>query len=244
MPLDLALVMPVYNEEACIVRVVESWRAVLSHLGMDFRMIVLNDGSSDGTQDALAAFAGDERIEVINKENSGHGPTILMGYYRAVELADWVFQCDSDDEMKAEHFPDLWEKRETYDALFGVREGRRQNLARKFISVCSRLTVGLLFGKGVTDVNTPYRLIRANLLKQILAYIPYDTFAPNVVISGTLAKAGVRIYEQPVPHELRKTGSVSILRWKLWRGAVKSFWQTLYCRPAIRAAGSEADHRT
>lgn len=233
MPLDLAVVMPVYNEEACIADVVKSWEKLLSGLGISFRMIVLNDGSRDRTKDVLAAFSGSDHIEVMNKENSGHGPTILVGYHEAVKLAPWVFQTDSDGEMGAEHFPLLWSSRENYDALFGVRAGRQQNCGRKLISAVSRATVRLVFGAGIADVNTPYRLMRADLLKQIIDHIPDDTFAPNVIISGAFAKAGTRIYNYPVPHEPRRTGTVSIVKWKLWRSAIKSFVQTVHCRPSI-----------
>ncbi len=232
--LELALVMPVYNEEGCISQVVKSWLKVLSDLKINFHMIVLNDGSIDGTAGKLAAFSGDKRIEIIKKQNSGHGPTILMGYHKAVKLADWVFQCDSDDEMKAKHFPLLWDKHSQYDALFGIRAGRLQNIPRAFISACSQITVRLLFGKGVVDVATPYRLMRSSLLKQIIAQIPDDTLAPNIIISGALAKAHVRLYNVPVPHEVRKTG-VTFMGGglKTWKFVSQSFIQTLRCRPII-----------
>lgn len=233
MSLDVALVMPVYNEEACIAEVVRSWRKMLLGLDVRFRMIVLNDGSTDGTRAVLDALARDDCVEVVHKPNSGHGPTILEGYRRAVRQAEWVFQCDSDDEMKPEGFPMLWAARESYDALFGIRAGRRQNAGRSLISACSRLTVRLLFGEGVDDVNTPYRLIRSGPLRKIVERIPNDTFAPNVIVSGALCRAGARICNQPVPHECRRTGSVSIVKWKLWKSAARSLWQTFRCRPRI-----------
>lgn len=238
--LELALVMPVYNEEECIADVVRSWRDALAAERINFRILVLNDGSRDGTAGALQVFADDPHVTVIDKPNSGHGPTILMGYRMAVDLADWVFQCDSDDEMKPDHFGDLWRAREDYDALFGARAGRHQGAVRKLISVVSRLTVRALFGSGVQDVNTPYRLIRAPILRHIVAQIPDDTFAPNVIISGTLARAHARICNLPVPHEQRATGSVSIVRWKLWKAAARSFWQTLRCRPRLERGGRDA----
>jgi dolichol-phosphate mannosyltransferase len=233
MEFDLALVMPVYNEQDCIVEVVQSWKTVLSRLDARYQLMVLNDGSRDRTAEKLASFSGDQRVLVIDKPNSGHGPTILQGYRLAVERADWVFQCDSDNEMPAESFPVLWEKRADYDALFGMRAGRMQPLPRRLISAGSRLTVSLLFGRGVPDVNTPYRLMRSSLLKPIIRQIPEDTFAPNVIISGAVVRAGARIFNCPVPHEGRRTGSVSIVKWKLWKAAIKSFRQTLACRPAV-----------
>lgn len=231
--LDLAVVMPIYNEEACIVNVIKSWLSILNSLNINYCIIALNDGSTDNTEKVLAIFEDNNSVDLINKNNSGHGPTILMGYKKAVEIAEWVFQCDSDDEMKADYFPFLWEKREDFDALFGTRRGRIQNLSRKVISACSRLTVRILYGKGVTDVNTAYRLISAKILKKIVTQIPDDVFAPNVIISGVICKAGMRIYEYPVPMEFRKTGSVSIVKWKLWKSAIKALFQTLFYHPTI-----------
>ena len=230
---ELVLVMPVYNEEACIADVVRGWRDQFTRLNIDFHMLILNDGSRDDTAGALAAFDDDEKVEVIDKTNSGHGPTILVGYHRAVKLGEWVFQCDSDDEMKPGHFSALWERRGDYDALFGARVGREQNSGRRLISACSRAVVGVLFGQGVEDVNTPYRLMRARLLERIILQIPTDTFAPNVIISGAVARAGLRIYNHPVPHEHRRTGTVSIVKWKLWKSVMRAFWQTLWCRPTL-----------
>ena len=227
---DLAVVMPVYNEADCIVEVIDSWRSMLTEQRIDFRMIVLNDGSRDGTADALKAFAGDGRIEIVNKPNSGHGPTILQGYRRAVEIARWVFQVDSDNEMGPEHFPHFWRIREDYDAILGIRGGREQNAPRRVISAASRLAVGMMYGKGVVDVNVPYRLIRADMLKGIIAQIPADTFAPNVVISGALSRSGVRIWNEKVPFRGRTTGTVSIVKWKLWKSAARALWQTIRCR--------------
>src|SRR4030042_3409097 len=183
---ELALVMPVDNEQDCIVEVIRSWRDMIFSLGIDFRIIVLNDWSGEWAGERLRSFNGEPRIEIVEKTNSGHGPTILMGYIRAVTLADWVFQCDSDDEMSAVHFPSLWNSRDRYDAVFGYREGRIQGVGRRMISVVSRITVRILFGSGVYDVNTPYRLMRSEILESILERIPGNTFAPNVIISGVL----------------------------------------------------------
>ena len=236
--LDLAIVMPVCNEQACIARVIGSWLAMFAELSISFRMIVINDGSRDGTAQSLDAFLGVPHVEIIHKANTGHGPTVLMGYRKAVSEARWVFQCDSDDEMSAIHFPRMWETRDAYDAIIGIRTGRRQTATRRFISACSRVTVRGLFGKAVADVNAPYRLIRSELLREIIALMNDDTFAPNVVISGALSACGARVSNLPVPHEYRRTGSVSIVKWKLWKAAGQSLWQTIHHRRSFRCLQS------
>ena len=224
---DLALVMPVYNEEGCIARVVRAWHDALSRTGADFRMIVLNDGSTDGTRQALDDLGDLGGLEVVHKANSGHGPTVLEGYRRAVAEATWVFQTDSDDEMKPSHFAELWREREGYDALLGERTGREQVIDRRAISAVSRCLVRMVFGSGVRDVNVPYRLMRSAILRPIVERLPNDTLTPNIIISGALNRSGARILNLPVPHEARATGRGSLGGWKLWRFAFKAFWQCL-----------------
>jgi len=230
---ELAIVMPVYNEQDCICEVVDSWNTMLGTLGIRYVCIILNDGSKDETQERLSRYGDSDTVTIVNKDNSGHGPTILEGYHQAVEKACWVFQCDSDDEMPAEAFPALWDKRQEYDVLFGYRAERIQSRGRKLISAISRLTVRMLFGSGVVDVNTPYRLMRTEYLKVIIDQIPDKTFAPNVIIAGSFARAKLRIYNTSVAHQHRRTGEVSIVRWKLWKSAFRAFFQTLFCRPRI-----------
>ena len=235
-PRELAVVMPVYNEEGSIAHVLATWRDTLGALGVNYEVLVFNDGSRDGTAAVLAEVATHERIRVVNKPNAGHGPTILMGYAEAVKRAAWVFQCDSDDEMLAEDFHRLWERRADFDALFGIRAGRQSALDRRIVSWVSRQAVRVLFGSGVRDVNVPYRLMRAELLAKIVAQIPADTFAPNVIIAGAFSRARVRLANIPVPHHPRRAGTVSIDNWKLWKCAARSLVQTLRCRPRCHAS--------
>jgi dolichol-phosphate mannosyltransferase len=224
---ELILVMPVYNEAECISGVVRQWRDAFERLAIDFELLVLNDGSKDETARELASFADDPRVRVVNKANSGHGPTILQGYREAVSRAGWVFQVDSDDEMGPESFAGFWKRRGRYDALFGVRWHREQDGPRRVLSAGSRVLVGLLFGQGVRDVNVPYRLMRSRVLKPIVEAIPDDTFAPNLLISGVLGRGRGRVTNRLVPHENRKTGTASLDPRKLGRIALLSGRQTL-----------------
>jgi dolichol-phosphate mannosyltransferase len=232
--MNLALVMPVYNEEECIADVVHSWYEALASLGMDFQMIILNDGSRDRTASSLDKFRANPRIEIISKPNCGHGPTVLMGYRMATDRAEWVFQTDSDNEMKPDSFPELWERREDYDAVIAFRVNRRQHLTRRIVTSVSRLTTYMLLGKGIRDVNAPYRLIRSCVLKPIIDRIPSDTLTPNIIVSGMLGRMNRRILNYPVPCEGRKTGKGSIFGLRLWRFAVTAFLQCLAWRYAIR----------
>ena len=237
MTFDLALVVPVYNEGECVARVIASWHEVLRGLHIRFCMIVLNDGSRDDTAAQLEPFRANGNIEICHQENKGHGPTILVGYSRACDISEWVFHSDSDDEISPTHFPSFWRNRAEYDAILGVRQHRSRGVARRIISLAARLLVRALFGRGIRDVNVPYRLMRSSVLKQLIGQIPPGTFAPNVIISGAIVHSGLRFLEIPVPCEGRRTGSMSIVRWKLWKAAGQSLMQTLSCRPVIARRG-------
>ena len=228
----LCVVMPVYNEEAAIGGVLEKWAKALNALKIDYVIRPYNDGSKDASLAVMREFVRqhpEAHVEVRDKPNGGHGHTILTGYREAAaDGFDWLFQIDSDDEMGPEKFGELWTCRVDYDFLVGIRDGRVQALPRKIISFVSRCCVWLFYGrKTIWDVNTPYRLMRVSAFKEILKAIPLTTFAPNVILSGMVARKNLRFFETRVPQHDRTTGEVSIKKWKLMKAAMKSFWQTI-----------------
>lgn len=222
---ELSVVMPVYREAQIIASVVDAWSGMLEGHGIDYELLVYDDGSPDETLEILRAREQVlPRLRVTSHSNRGHGATILRGYREA--KGSWVFQVDSDDEIASDPFPELWRARESYDVLLARREGP-QPVARRVVSGVSRFTVHRLFGHGVTDVNAPYRLMRRSWLEEALARIPQGTFAPNVILSGLAVRDGVRIFEQPVARRARKTGRPSLGSFTLWTRAIQSFGQTL-----------------
>src|SRR6476620_8091101 len=144
-PLDLVIVMPVYNEFDCIASVILLWRRVLDAMALRYRLIVLDDGSTDGTSDVLRGLMREGAIQLIEKENTGHGPTVLRGYRVARTMATWVFQCDSDGEMDPADFTRVWAIREEFDMVVGMRRQLTRNALRRAVSKGSTLLVGALF---------------------------------------------------------------------------------------------------
>ena len=222
--------MPVYNEEKAIGAVLDKWVKAMDQLGIAYTINPYNDGSKDDSLKVIQEKADEYSGKVIphTKPNGGHGPTILQGYKEAAATGyTWVFQIDSDDEMGPEGFPELWNNREKFDFLVGIRDGRKQAMPRKIISAVSRMSVRLFYEKSIWDVNTPYRLMRVSAFKDIWEAIPSNTFAPNVIISGMAGYKKLRCYETRVPQRDRQTGEVSIKKWKLLKAAARSFWQTI-----------------
>lgn len=227
----LAVIVPVYNEEAVIRDVLLEWANTLGGLGIDYHLHVYNDGSKDGTACVIEETARDnERIIPHTKANSGHGPTILLGYAENCSKYTWLFQTDSDNELPAEAFGALWAKRKDYDFLICTRDSRVQPLPRKLISLFSRLTVRVFYGRTVWDVNSPFRLMRSQKFVHVFPQIPEKTFAPNVVVSGMVGLKQLPYYECFAKHTHRATGVVSLKKWKLLKSVFFAFYQTITIR--------------
>ena len=228
---ELAVIMPVYNEEAAIEAVVHKWVELFRQEGIDFVLHVYNDGSRDNSGAILgpAQQATSRNYKLHHKENTGHGPTILKGY-RENRQTDWLFQIDSDDELGTRGFSSLWQHRDQYDFLIGTRTRRKAPLSRKLITLLTALTVRIFYGKGIADVNCPFRLMRSEAFRELYQQIPSNTFAPNVIISGFACRNRLRIYQTPIIHHFRTTGEVSIRHWKLAKAAIQSFLQTIRFR--------------
>ena len=225
----ICVVMPVYNEEACIESTLSSWRETLGKLRADYQILVLDDGSTDNTGGILDKLPQDN-LAIVRKSNSGHGPTIIEGYRRAVKNAEWVFQCDSDAEIDPEHFTEFWKRRENYDFIIGARREREQNLVRKVVSAAARALINALFITRFKDVNCPFRLMRSTCLSEAMKDLPAGTFAPNVILSGQMRKLGARCLELPVVNTGRQTGEVSLKSFKIIKVSLKACYQTVAFR--------------
>jgi dolichol-phosphate mannosyltransferase len=227
---DCAVVMPVYNEEGVIAEVIDKWTAMLSRVVKRFEIHAYNDGSRDQTLSILYQLQQtNPHLVVYDKPNSGHGPTVIKGYREASE-AEWIFQMDSDDELGPKPFETLWKQRESYDFLIGRRTGRDQLLARRIMTHVSRLLIELLYGKGVYDVNCPYRLMRSEPFRACFFSLPERTFAPNLIVTGYAVIKGMACFEVDVPFRGRRTGEVSIKKWRLMKAAVTALLQTVLNR--------------
>jgi glycosyltransferase involved in cell wall biosynthesis len=212
--------MPAYNEEGCIAAVVRSWAVEFSRIfGDNFRLVVVNDGSRDRTGAILDEVAKAEpQLIVVHQKNAGHGGALLRGYREALALQPaYVFHVDSDDQFKTSDFASLWARRTESRCILGNRTVRHDALHRLVITRILRLVLLALYGRYLMDSNIPYRLLETRFLREALQIIPPTTFAPNIFIAVLGARLGENLMYLPVTHEDRKTGTVSIVRWKLIR---------------------------
>ncbi len=207
---DVAVVIPVFNEEKLIGECINEWLNVLDSVNLNYEILIIDDGSSDATISIVERYGDNPNIQVIIKQNEGHGPTILAGYKRAVGIAEWVFQADSDNEISPNQFSALWSKRQGQDAVIAWRQGRNQTTVRRLVTFFARVTTKVLFRCHLRDVNIPFRLIRSETLTILLEKIPSDTFAPNIALSGALSLMNYQVEECPVVFNERIVGESSL----------------------------------
>ena len=209
--------MPAYNEEAGIVKVVDEWHAVITSIGDGSKLVIFNDGSKDNTLDVLNNIKNKyPDLIIINKENTGHGPTCTMAYqYAIAEGADWIFQTDSDGQTRSDDFHSFWEKRNSYDFIIGWRKKRKDNMIRRLVTFVHKWVLLIIFNVVVKDANTPFRLMKADRLRRYLPLIPPGFFLSNALLSVMFVKNKENVLWQEITFASRTSGrsSLPLKRW-------------------------------
>lgn len=234
--LRLSVVMPAYNEAEGIEAAVKAVRQRVLDQIPGSELVVVNDGSRDATGSLLDAISGqDPRVRVIHKSNGGHGPAIMTGMAEA--HGTHLFLVDSDDQIPLEDFAPMWAAvGQGRAAAFGVRRVRQDAQLRKVLTVVIRFSLVALFGVRLHDANVPFKLIHRDLWQAARAHIPDGTLAPSLLLAVFAARAGHDIAFVEVGHQDRRTGTVSIRRWKLVKFCARGLRQLLAFRASIRAA--------
>lgn len=234
----LYLIMPAYNEQENIKNVVEQWYPIVERTGAESRMVVINDGSRDATGAILKELAQQrQQLIPVTKENEGHGATLLHGYRFAIEQgADYIFQTDSDGQTLPEEFWQLWEEREKCGLLIGERAGRQDGFSRIVVTKVLRLLLFCIFGVWVKDANTPFRLMRAKELEELLPVIPPKYNLSNVIISVLYTKRK-EAYYFPITFRPRQGGVNSINLKKICGIGKQALKDFAAIRRAMRRAG-------
>ena len=200
-PVDLLIIVPVYNEQASIAAVIGEWLPAVAAQAARFRFLVIDDGSTDGTRsvlDALCARYG-ERLEILSRPNRGHGQTCLEGYRIALDRGvPFVFQIDSDGQCDPRFFGGLWARRYDFDVLYGRRTRRDDGWRRVLASGVVRLLLLGLCRVNCVDANVPYRLMRTAMLGPALARIPSTFVLANIALA-VLLKQDPRVRHGSVP---------------------------------------------
>ena len=215
----LYIVIPAYNEEENIDEVINDWYPIVQKIGNGSKLVIINDGSKDSTYAIMKQRAGElTAFEPLTKENGGHGDTILYGYNYALEAgADYIFQTDSDGQTLPKEFWSFWEQRHNWDMLIGHRKGRQDGFSRVFVTKTLKLVLQLCFHVNIKDANTPFRLMKATRLKEVLYLVPKGYNLSNVLISVIYARKKLKVRYIPITFRPRQGGVNSINMKKIFR---------------------------
>jgi glycosyltransferase involved in cell wall biosynthesis len=227
----LSILMPVYNESATLAAAVKEVLDVA--YPCDFELVIVDDGSTDGTRDLYPALGYDPRVTIrLHTRNQGKGAAIRTA--AAAATGDYVIMCDADLEYSPAEIPSL---------LAPVLAGRAQVVygTRTFSSHNSYSYLYVLGNKGVTtaanllfncyisDLETCFKLIPADLYRQLR--VRETGFGMEAEVTGKLLRRGFRPYEVPVTYAARSREAGKKLT---WRDGVDALWILLRERLAAR----------
>jgi undecaprenyl-phosphate 4-deoxy-4-formamido-L-arabinose transferase len=200
---DVSLVVPVFNEERTIKQVVEQAIAVLESDSRTFEVIVVDDGSRDGTWAAIEGLhAGDPRVKAIRfKRNFGQHPAMHAGLVRA--RGDIVVTMDGDLQNQPSDLPKLIAAvADGADVASGRRKGREDSWGR---TLPSKLINGMLrrfTSADISDFGCAYNAYSRDALTPVLGVIGKQKFTKALVLA-----AGAKPVEVDLDHRAREDSS-------------------------------------
>jgi glycosyltransferase involved in cell wall biosynthesis len=202
--LSISAFIPCFNEIGNLETMVQELLAVLSNLTAQYELIIINDGSRDGTGDLADTLAkSNEHLKVIHHpKNLGYGYTLRSGF--AAARYDWTFFTDADRQFNVAELNRFIPFTKTYQVIIGYRKTRAEGGMRTLNARLYHLFIDLLFRVHVKDIDCAFKLIRSDLIKQI-------TFtSTGALISAELLyklkKKHLQFKQLPVNHYPRRFG--------------------------------------
>ena len=222
----LSVIIPVYNEKKTVEEIVDR---VLAVPGIRKEVILVNDGSTDGTREILERIAPARGLKLFHQEkNQGKGAAVRRGIQECA--GDVIVVQDADLEYSPEEYPDLLDLivKGKADAVFGSRFIGRHRchlfthyLANLFLN----LVTNILYNTTMTDMETCFKAIRADILKPMPLHS--NRFGIEPEITAKLFKAGARVYEVPITYDGRDYAEGKKIT---WRDGFPALWTLLKYR--------------
>lgn len=212
----LSVMIPVYNEANTLAAVIDRVRAVPVQEGVRKEIIVVDDGSTDGTGSILSDLDDDDDIRVVrHPENRGKGAAVRTALEHAT--GEWALIQDADLEYAPEDYPALiapFLRDPSISVVFGSRfQGRIEGMMLPNFIANKLLTwfTNLLFNSRITDLCTGYKLYRTDIVRAIP--LVRDGFDLEHELTAKLLKKGCRIVDVPITYQGRGVSAGKKVRW-------------------------------
>ncbi len=204
---SLSVFLPCYNERDNIERVVAGAVEVLQRLGIDWEIIIVDDGSRDGTAEVADRLAESEpRIRVIHHEGKGgYGMALRSGF--AAARKPYVFYTDGDGQFDMNELPLLLERTGEADIISGYRRRRRDGWIRRINGACWSFLVQRVLKFRCRDVDSAFKLYKREIFGRIQLCSTGAMIDAEILARAT--RLGYTILAVPVTHLPRRAGKPS-----------------------------------
>ncbi|HDL65198.1 MAG TPA: glycosyltransferase family 2 protein [Proteobacteria bacterium] len=210
--MKLSIVIPIYNEEKTLLTILEKVRA------QDFEkeIILVDDGSTDGTRDILKSLDYPEVRIFLQKENQGKGAALRTGFAKAT--GDIIIIQDADLEYNPDEYADLIRpiQNGVADVVYGARFLGGPHRVLYFWHYCGNklltLITNILFNINLNDMETCYKVFRKEALEGVTTISNRFGFEPE--ITARMVKSKQRIYEIPISYFGRTYEEGKKITWK------------------------------
>ena len=212
-PRLLSVIVPVYNERNTVAEILRRIRAV--EVSLEVEVIVVDDGSTDGTDKVLAALE-DSTVRVVTHDtNRGKGAAVRTGIETA--RGQLVLVQDADLEYDPDDWPRLLDPviKGKAEVVYGSRFTGERRTMRQSQWLGNRLltlTANVLYRSTLSDMETCYKLFDRRVLDEI--HIDSDGFDFEPEITAKVLRRGHRIYEVPVSYTGREPSEGTKFEWR------------------------------